>query len=170
LLQEEKKLLELISQMHFVRVALWGFAATVVLSVTLMASMALGLTRMDMSFMMGTIFTADRDRAKWLGFVMHFIVGWVFAVVYIALIHDAGLFHWWFGMLIGFIHALFLLLVVMSVLPSLHPRMATETRGPDPTRQLEPPGFLGLHYGRGTPLTTIVAHLFYGGILGLFYR
>ena len=41
---------------------------------------------------------------------------------------------------------------------------------PTPTRQLEPPGFMALNYGRRTPITVILAHLVYGGILGAFYR
>jgi hypothetical protein len=60
--------------------------------------------------------------------------------------------------------------VLMPVLPGFHPRMATEQRGPEPTRELEPPGFLALNYGRGTPLLTLLAHLVYGAIIGAFYR
>jgi hypothetical protein len=48
--------------------------------------------------------------------------------------------------------------------------MASEQRGPEPTRELEPPGFMALNYGRQTPLITILAHLVYGGILGAFYQ
>jgi hypothetical protein len=48
--------------------------------------------------------------------------------------------------------------------------MASEEQGPTPTRQLEPPGFLALNYGYRTPLSVIIAHLVYGGILGAFYR
>jgi hypothetical protein len=68
------------------------------------------------------------------------------------------------------VHGLFVLLAVMPMLPGLHPRMASEQRGPEPTRQLEPPGFLALNYGRRTPLSVIAAHLVYGTILGAFYR
>jgi hypothetical protein len=38
------------------------------------------------------------------------------------------------------------------------------------TRQLEPTGFLALNYGRRTPLSVLLRHLAYGGILGGFYR
>ena len=48
--------------------------------------------------------------------------------------------------------------------------MASEQRGPTPTRLLEPPGFLGLNYGERTPISVMLAHLVYGGILGAFYR
>ena len=52
----------------------------------------------------------------------------------------------------------------------MHPRMASEQHGPTPTRQLEPPGFLALNYGRRTPISLLLAHLVYGAILGAFYR
>jgi hypothetical protein len=49
-------------------------------------------------------------------------------------------------------------------------RTSNEQQGPTPTKQLEPPGFMALNYGRRTPLSLILAHLVYGGILGAFYR
>jgi hypothetical protein len=48
--------------------------------------------------------------------------------------------------------------------------MASEQDGPTPTRQLEPPGFMALNYGRRTPISVILSHLVYGCILGAFYR
>jgi hypothetical protein len=36
-------------------------------------------------------------------------------------------------------------------------------------RQLEPPGFLALHYGVRTPVSVLVAHVAFGSILGAFY-
>ena len=67
-------------------------------------------------------------------------------------------------------HALIVLIAIMPLLPSVHPRMASEHRGPEPTRQLEPPGFMALNYGRQTPLITVAAHLLYGAVLGAFYK
>ena len=46
--------------------------------------------------------------------------------------------------------------------------MARPFQGPTPTRQLEPPGFLALNYGKGTPVATFLAHLIYGTVLGIF--
>ena len=92
------------------------------------------------------------------------------ATLYVAAFLASGLLHWWFGAAIGFVHAMFVLLVGMRLLPGIHPRMADELRGPDPTRQLEPPGYMALNYGRGTPLTTVLAHIVYGVVLGMFYR
>jgi hypothetical protein len=67
------------------------------------------------------------------------------------------------------VQALFVLTVGMVLLPALHPRMASEQKGPTVTRQLEPPGFMALNYGYQTPLSVVLAHLIYGGILGAFY-
>jgi hypothetical protein len=33
---------------------------------------------------------------------------------------------------------------------------------------LEPPGFLLLNYGIGTPVVTVLAHIAYGAIIGAF--
>jgi hypothetical protein len=156
--------------MNLGQALLWGFAATIILTTLLSGSRALGLTRMDIPFMLGTMFTANRDRARWLGFLVHLFNGWVFALIYVAAFHGT---QWWgpaFGAAIGLVHALFVLIVGMSILPSLHPRMASEQHGPDPTRQLEPPGFLALNYGRQTPVASVLAHLVFGVFLGLFYR
>ena len=149
---------------------LWGFVATVFLTGLLSGSQGLGLTRMSLPYMLGTMFTPDRDRAKLVGFGVHLLNGWWLAFVYAAAFQSWRRATWWLGAAIGLVHGLFVLLVVMPALPGLHPRMASEQRGPEPTRQLEPPGFLALHYGQRTPVSLLLAHLMYGAILGAFYR
>ena len=149
---------------------LWGFVGTVVLTSLLSGSQAFGFTRMNIPFMLGTMFSPGRDRAKIIGFFLHFLNGWIFASVYCAAFESWHLATWWAGSGIGGVHALFVLLVAMPVLPSIHPRMANEEHGPTPTRQLEPPGFMALNYGRRTPISVFVAHLIYGAIIGAFYH
>jgi hypothetical protein len=149
---------------------LWGFVGTVFLTGLMSATQGFGLTRISLPFMLGTMFTPNRDRAKLVGFGVHLLNGWLLALIYAAAFQSWRRAAWWLGAGVGLVHGLFVLLVVMSVLPGLHPRMASEQRGPDPTRQLEPPGFLALHYGRRTPLALLVAHIIYGAILGAFYR
>jgi uncharacterized membrane protein YagU involved in acid resistance len=151
-------------------VSLWGFVGTVVLTTVLDGSQRLGLTRINFPFMLGTMFTPDRDRARLVGFGMHFVNGWVFASVYAAAFESWRRATWWLGAAIGLMHALYVLIVAMPALPAMHPRMANEQQGPTPTKQLEPPGFMAMNYGRRTPLSVILAHLVYGGILGAFYR
>jgi len=147
----------------------WGFAGTVLLTLLMSGSQGLGLTRMNLPYMLGTMVTADRDRAKVLGVVLHVINGYVFSFVYVAAFHVWGGPAWWKGALIGLVHASFVLTVGMPALPGLHPRMASERRGPTVVRQLEPPGFLALNYGLRTPLSVVLAHIVFGMILGVFY-
>jgi hypothetical protein len=149
-------------------IILWGFASTLVLTTIMTASKYFGFTRMDLPFLLGTLFTANRNRAPGLGFIMHLMIGWFFAFIYNMAFETSGLKTWWFGVLIGFVHAAFVLVAGLQIVNSFHPRMARPYQGPTPTRQLEPPGFLALNYGKGTPIVTFLAHLVYGGILGLF--
>src|ERR671936_813505 len=88
---------------------------------------------------------------------------------YVATFHAWGQATWWLGAITGLVHASFVLTVGMPVLPGMHPRMANEQYGPTVVRQLEPPGFLALHYGVRTPISVVVAHAVFGAILGGFY-
>jgi uncharacterized membrane protein YagU involved in acid resistance len=156
-------------KMNWDHAILWGFAATAMLTTLLSGGRGLGFTRMDPPFMLGSMFTPNRDKARWIGFVLHFINGWIFALIYIALFLHSTVQHWLFGMFIGLFHALFVLVVVAPLLPAIHPRMADEQHGPDPTRQLEPPGFLSLNYGKQTPIAVILSHMVFGAMLGAYY-
>ncbi len=151
-------------------VLLWGFVGTVVLTTVMAVSQGIGFSRMSIPFMLGTMFTPDRDRARVIGFLVHLVNGWLFAVVYALAFESLGRATAWLGAAIGLVHAAFVLAAAMPVLPGMHPRMASEERGPEPTRQLQPPGFLALNYGHRTPVMTVVAHLAYGAVLGGFYR
>lgn len=148
---------------------LWGFAATLVLTTLLSASQGLRVTRMNIPYLLGTMVTPDRDRAKLLGTGMHLINGWLFSLLYVAAFHSWNAAGLWRGALIGLVHGAFVLVLGMPMLPALHPRMASEERGPTATRALEPPGFLATHYGVQTPISVIVAHVVFGGVLGVFY-
>jgi uncharacterized membrane protein YagU involved in acid resistance len=147
----------------------WGFASTVVLTSILAGSQGVGMTRMNIPYLLGTIFTPDRDRAKFIGFFLHFANGWVFSLVYVAAFQVLQRATWWFGAMIGLVQAIFVLTIALPILPALHPRMANEQYGPTVVRQLEPPGFLGLHYGIRTPISVLIAHVIFGAILGAFY-
>ncbi len=149
---------------------IWGFGATIVLTTTSFAAQGLGLTRMNLPYMLGTIFTPDRDKAKLYGFFLHMAMGWAFSLVYVLLFQALGAAGWWRGAIIGLVHAFFVLVVMMGLLPGLHPRMASEQHGPEAQNMLEPPGFLALHYGVQTPLSIVLSHAFFGAILGTFYQ
>jgi hypothetical protein len=69
----------------------------------------------------------------------------------------------------GLIHGLFAGSALVNILlPIVHPRMGTAMSSIGSTAMLEPPGFMMMNYGRGTPLVSLVAHVIYGGIVGAF--
>lgn len=145
-----------------------GLIATVVMTTLLQGSLELGYSRLSMPLLVGTILTGNRSLAVILGFILYFLGGVLFAFFYLFLFSAIGTTHWLAGLAIGAFHGLFFLMVVLPVLPYLHPRMATEYDGPSVLRRLEPPGFMGLNYGYRTPLATIVGHTSYGLMMALF--
>lgn len=155
--------------MNVSSILLWGFAATIVLTALTILGQSLGLTRIDIPFILGTMFCADRDRARVVGIAMHLVNGWLFAVVYALFFENLHTATWWFGALIGATQGLFVVVALLPALPGVHPRMVSDFRGPEPTRLLEPPGFLAQNYGRTTAAVLVFAHAVYGLILGMFY-
>ena len=56
-----------------------GFLATLALSTLLSLSQGIGLTRMNIPYLLGTMLTPDRQKAKLYGFVIHILNGWLFS-------------------------------------------------------------------------------------------
>jgi uncharacterized membrane protein YagU involved in acid resistance len=144
-----------------------GLLGTIVLTTILRAAGELGLTRMDLPFLLGTAFTEDRVHAKFVGYALHFVFGLLFALGYwavFAVLDQAGVL---IGMLLGLIHALFAGTALVNViLPAVHPRMGTGFDAAGSSPLLEPPGFMLANYGRETMLVMIAAHVAYGAIVG----
>ena len=67
-----------------------GLAGTVVLTTLLRAASELGLTRIDLPFLLGTAVTTDRVRAKAVGYALHFVLGLLFALAYYAIFFVLG--------------------------------------------------------------------------------
>lgn len=147
-----------------------GFVATLALTTMLSASQGFGLTRMNLPYLIGTFITPQREKAKLYGFMIHLLNGLGFSILYVLVFQTLNTANWWLGLLLGLAHALFVLTVGMALMPGLHPRMASEQHGPNANRQLEPPGFMALHYGIQTPLSVFLAHALFGAIIGSLYH
>src|SRR5438093_13518969 len=148
--------------------ATFGFVATVVMTGIMVAAQLAGLSRMDIPMMLGTMFVESPDLARVIGFFVHLVNGQAFALLYAAAFTLIGRATWWLGALFGLVHGLAALTVIIPLLPGIHPRMASERSGPELDAVLEPPGPLGLNYGRETFISTVAAHVAYGAILGGF--
>jgi hypothetical protein len=146
-----------------------GFIGTLVLTTGLRTANELGLTRIDLPFLLGTAVTRDRSRAKALGYLMHLAAGELFALVYYAISAALDASGWALGALLGLLHGTVSATALVSILlPVVHPRMGSELSAADSSPLLEPPGFLLRNYGRGTPIATLLAHMAYGAIVGGF--
>jgi len=146
-----------------------GFVGTLLLTTGLVGASELRLTRIDLPFLLGTMQFADRTRAKALGYLLHFFVGLVFALIYYAIFSAIDESGWLLGGLFGLLHGVFAVTaLVNTLLPVVHPRMGTSHTAADSSPLLEPPGFLMLNYGRSTPLVTVAVHVIYGAVVGGF--
>jgi hypothetical protein len=146
-----------------------GFVGTLVLTTGLRAATELRLTRIDLPFLLGTAFTADRTRARALGYGLHFLAGFGFAALYYLVFTTIGESSWWLGALFGLVHGVFAGSALVSILlPLVHPRMGSTVSAAQSRPLLEPPGFLMLNYGVSTPAVTLVVHFLYGAIVGAF--
>ena len=146
-----------------------GFVGTLVLTTMLRGANELGLTRVDLPFLLGTAVTADRARAKAVGYLLHLIAGELFAVVYFAIFSAIDTDGWAIGALFGLLHGIVSATALVSVLlPVVHPRMGSTLSAANSSPLLEPPGFLMRNYGRGTVAATLLAHVAYGAIVGGF--
>ncbi len=146
-----------------------GFVGTVILTSAMRAATAFKLTRIDLPFLLGTLFSADRRKAKAIGYLLHFSFGLLFSLIYYAVftaINHAGFL---LGGLFGAVHALFSGTALVGILlPAVHPRMANDLTAAQASPLLEPPGFMLLNYGRQTPLVAVAAHIIYGAVVGGF--
>jgi hypothetical protein len=146
-----------------------GFVGTLVLTTTLRGGNELGLTRVDLPFLLGTALTPHRARAKAVGYLLHLIVGELFAVVYFAIFSATDTNGWAIGASFGLLHGIVSATALVNiVLPVVHPRMGSTLSAANSSPLLEPPGFLMRNYGRGTLIVTLVAHIAYGAIVGGF--
>ena len=155
-------------------VSLWGALVggtigTIVLTSGLRVAQELGVTRMDIPLLLGTIFTDERDRASAIGYVIHFVNGLLFALAYYGVFRAVGHAGWLFGAVLGVVHAsLAGGILLTALLPVVHPRMGTPWTDAAETPLLESPGFLLMNYGRRTLIWTLVGHVVYGAIVGGF--
>jgi hypothetical protein len=148
-----------------------GFIGTMLLTTMIRAASELGWTRMDLAFLLGTMITDHRRRAKAIGYALFFLFGLAFALVYAACFAAIGSSGWRLGALFGALHAVFVCTVVVNILlPVVHPRIGTPETAADDVALIEPPGFLMLNYGRSTFLITLAAHIAYGIVVGLVVR
>jgi hypothetical protein len=158
--------MELSDLPNILEMILWGAVATAAMTGIMQGANGIGLSRLSIPFMVGAIFSGDRRVATIVGFIVYALGGWIFAFIYFMVLTSLNLLTWWAGGLVGLLHGLLLLVAALPLFPLIHPRMTSDFDAPVARPVLEPPGFLGLNYGEGTPLTMLLAQGIYGVLIG----
>ena len=83
----------------------------------------IGLPRFDVVSMLGSLAAPNKTSAITLGGAIHFTMGILFAIIYVALWSvGIGSATWWWGLIFGALHGIIiilLLLIVMRMFPQL---------------------------------------------------
>src|SRR5690625_5603250 len=87
---------------------LGGFAGTLILSALMAISRPLGLSRVDLPFLLGSVITPDRNKAPWVGFIFHLVIGWTFSLLYGFVFEIFGISTCCCGWGVGFVHGILL--------------------------------------------------------------
>jgi hypothetical protein len=143
---------------------------TAVMTAVMETAQARGMTRMSLPYLLGTMVGRRRAAVRISGIALHFVNGALFASGYALVFTRVRRADWRIGAALGLLHGAVVLVAGLPVIQEIHPRMADEDEGPDPTPMLQPPGFMALNYGVRTPVVTLAAHAVYGAIVGSFYR
>lgn len=108
-----------------------GIIGTVVFTIILYIAPTMGMPKMDIIGMIGTMTVEPGGAAPVVGAVGHLIMGVVFPVIY-ALIWAAGVgtATWVWGLVFGLVHGLGVALVGMPLMASVHPRSPERESGP----------------------------------------
>lgn len=107
-----------------------GLLGTLVMTLLMYMAPRMGMPKMDIIGMLGTMFTASEGIARILGTLAHFMMGVIFAIIY-ALLWSLGIGSptWLWGLIFGAVHGV-VAAVMMPVMTKMHPRPPQMESGP----------------------------------------
>lgn len=145
--------------MNIIGAIVAGLAGTVVISMIMAMGPRMGMPKMAIWEMLGTMFSKEGNVG--LGWVMHFMMGMIFAIIYAALwaagIGSATLLS---GVVFGAVHFLIAGLM-MGGMPMLHAGIKAGT--------VQAPGVLMLNSGVMGFMGGLIGHVVYGLVVALVY-
>jgi len=108
--------------MNIISAILSGLAGTLMMTVLMYIAPAMGMPKMDIIGMLGTMFTANQGAARVMGTVAHFMMGAVFAIIY-ALLWSLGIGSptWLWGLIFGAVHGVVTMMMIPMMM-KMHPR------------------------------------------------
>jgi hypothetical protein len=145
--------------MNIVRAIVAGIVGTVVISLVMAMAPRMGMPKMAIWQMLGSMFSKDGNNA--LGWALHFMMGTIFAILYAAL-WSAGIgsVSAGSGVLFGAVHFLIVGLV-MGGMPMMHAGIKAGT--------VQAPGVYMLNAGVMGFMGGLIGHVVYGVVVALVY-
>ena len=145
--------------MNIIGAIVAGLAGTVVISMIMAMAPKMGMPKMAIWEMLGSMFSKDGNNT--LGWIIHFMMGVIFAIIYAALwaagIGSATLLS---GVIFGVVHFLIAGLM-MGGMPMMHAGIKAGT--------MQAPGVLMLNSGAMGFMGGLVGHAVYGLVVALVY-
>ncbi len=137
-----------------------GFVATAAMTALMYAAPMMGMPKMDIATMLGTMFVASLGPAFWLGMMIHLMMGAIlFPSIYrFVLQPTSGTGTGYKGVLFGLLLWATANFMVMPMMGAIHPMVKSG--------MMPAPGFLMLNLGVMAPMGSLIGHLLYGGLLG----
>ena len=137
-----------------------GIAGTIVMTMVMMMAPKMGLPKMDIVGMLGSMFSAESNRM--VGMIMHFMMGIVFAIIY-ALLWNAGIgtvsLLW--GAIFGMVHWL-ISGVMMGGMSMMHAGVKAGT--------VNAPGvYMTSNGGMMAFMGGLIGHVIFGLVVALVY-
>jgi uncharacterized membrane protein YagU involved in acid resistance len=107
--------------MDFISAIIAGLVGTLVMTILMYLAPLMGMPKMDIIGMLGTMFSTNRGTARIIGIIVHFMMGAVFGIIY-AFLWSLGIGSptWVWGLIFGFVHAI-LFMIAMPVMMNMHP-------------------------------------------------
>ncbi|MBM3924864.1 MAG: hypothetical protein FJ320_02600 [SAR202 cluster bacterium] len=143
--------------MDWLGIIVAGLAGTAAITVIMYSAPMMGMAKMDIAQMLGSMFLPQGSTAFALGMMMHFMNGVIFAIIY-GLVWE-GLdvdVTWWSGLIFGAVHFL-VAMVGMAMMMFMHKEVKAG-RMENPTKA-GPKGIIG----------SLMGHMLFGLVVALVY-
>ena len=147
--------------MNLLNAVIAGLVATIVFTMILMMAPKMGMPKMDIVSLLGSMFSAKSNQI--LGWMMHLMMGVVFALIYAFLWSNGiGAATWTFGLVFGAIHWL-IVGMAMAMIPMMHVGIKSgAVQAPDLWMTGNGGGVMAFMGG-------LVGHAIFGAVVALVY-
>ncbi len=146
--------------MNILSAVIAGLVSTVVFTVILMMAPKMGMPKMDIVSLLGSMFSAKTNLV--LGWMMHLMMGVVFALIYAFLWSSGiGAATWTSGLVFGAVHWL-IVGVIMAMIPMMHVGIKSGA--------VQAPGMWMTNNGGAMAfMGGLVGHMIFGAVVALVY-